>query len=114
MQGWQGFVTVDGKAYTWMGARGNGPDLVTQVSVEYTATQTIFTFDVGGKATLTATFLSPVYPDDFVRQSQQFSYVALKASSSDGNTHDVQVYMDMTGGEHTPNREISVEAHLRR
>lgn len=78
------------------GAPGPGP--VNQVSLEYTSTQSIFTFDVDGKVTLTVTFLSPVYPDDMARQSLQFSYISVKAKSSDGTPHDVQVYMDVSGG----------------
>ncbi len=79
---------------------GGHPGLknVNQVSLEYTATQSIFTFDVAGKVNLTVTFLSPVYPDDLARQSQQFSYITTKAVSSDGNGHVVQVYMDVSGG----------------
>jgi len=74
-----------------------GPALVNQVSLEYTSTKSIFTFDVGGKVALTVTFLSPVYPDDMARQSQQFSYVSARAKSSDGASHKVQVYMDVSG-----------------
>jgi hypothetical protein len=77
-----------------------GPSLVNQVSLEYTSTQSIFTFDVAGKVTLTVTFLSPVYPDDMGRQSQQFSYIVTKAKSADGAAHNVQVYMDVSGGLH--------------
>lgn len=78
------------------GAPGPGP--VSQVSLEYTSTRSIFTFDVGGKVTLTVTFLSPVYPDDMGRQSLQFSYVSVKARSSDGAPHSVQIYMDVSAG----------------
>lgn len=88
---------MDGETYNWMGG-APGPALVDQVSVEYTSTKSIFTFDVAGKVTLTVTFLSPVYPDDMARQSQQFSYVSAKAKSADGNPHSVQVYMDVSGG----------------
>ncbi|KAL2022016.1 hypothetical protein VTK56DRAFT_6256 [Thermocarpiscus australiensis] len=93
--GWQGFVAVDGTAYNWMGG-APGPAAVNQVSLEYTSTKSIFTFDVGGIVTLTVTFLSPVYPDDMARQSLQFSYVSVKAKSSDGQAHSVQVYMDVS------------------
>ncbi|KXX77889.1 hypothetical protein MMYC01_205785 [Madurella mycetomatis] len=96
IQGWQGYVTVDGAAYNWMGG-APGPGPVNQVALEYTSTKSIFTFDVGGKVTLTVTFLSPVYPDDMARQSLQFSYISVKAKSSDGTPHDVQVYMDVSG-----------------
>ncbi|KAL2162388.1 hypothetical protein VTH06DRAFT_7301 [Thermothelomyces fergusii] len=91
-----GLVAVDGETYSWMGG-APGLALVDQVSLEYTSTKSIFTFDVAGKATLTVTFLSPVYPDDMARQSQQFSYISAKVKSSDGDSHRVQVYMDVSG-----------------
>ena len=72
--------------------------LVRQVSLEYTSTRSIFTFDVEGKVKLDVTFLSPVYTNDLARQSQQFSYVSVKATSSDGAAHKVQVYMDVSAG----------------
>jgi hypothetical protein len=99
--GWQGLVAVDGVAYNWMGG-APGPAHVNQVSLEYTSTKSIFTFDVAGKVTMTVTFLSPVYPDDMARQSQQFSYISVKARSSDGAPHSVQVYMDVSGGKFGP------------
>ncbi|KAK4100063.1 DUF1793-domain-containing protein [Parathielavia hyrcaniae] len=94
--GWQGLVAVDGVTYNWMGG-APGPSLVKQLSLEYTSTKSIFTFDVAGKVTMIVTFLSPVYPDDMARQSQQFSYISLKTRSGDGTPHDVQVYMDVSG-----------------
>lgn len=95
--GWQGLVAVDGVTYNWMGG-APGPAPVNQLSLEYTSTRSIFTFDVAGKVLMTVTFLSPVYPDDMARQSQQFSYISAKAKSSDGAPHHVQVYMDVSGG----------------
>ncbi|KAK5661687.1 hypothetical protein OQA88_9787 [Cercophora sp. LCS_1] len=74
-----------------MGGTAGGQPLVEQVSFEYTSTQSIFTFDVEGKVELTVTFLSPVYPDDLKRQSQQFSYISAKVKSSDGLPHSVQL-----------------------
>ncbi|ROV92383.1 hypothetical protein VMCG_09131 [Cytospora schulzeri] len=94
--GWQGFVAVDGAVYNWMGA-AVGPDVVNETSATYTSTQTVFTFDVEGKITLTATFLSPVYPNDLLKQSLQYSYVDVTAVSADGASHTVQVYMDCSG-----------------
>ncbi|KAL2264443.1 hypothetical protein VTK26DRAFT_8 [Humicola hyalothermophila] len=94
--GWQGFIAVDGVSYNWMGA-APGPPPVQQISLEYTSTKSIFTFDVEGKVTMLVTFLSPVYPDDMVRQSLQFSYVSVKVKSADGSPHRVQVYMDVSG-----------------
>ncbi|KAF3760830.1 DUF1793-domain-containing protein [Cryphonectria parasitica EP155] len=92
----QGFVAVDGEVFNWAGAAA-GPSLANQTSATYTSTSTVFTFDVLGKVTLTATFLSPVYPNDLVKQSLQYSYIDVAVVSSDGDSHDVQIYADVTG-----------------
>lgn len=91
-------IAVDGRVYNWMGGTAGGQPLVSQVSLEYTSTRSIFTFDVEGKVQLTVTFLSPVFTNDFTRQSQQFSYISTKVKTSDGSPHNVQVYMDVSGG----------------
>lgn len=91
-------MAVDGDVFNWAGAAA-GPSLATQTSAEFTSTKTVFTFDVNSKVTLTATFLSPVYPNDLVKQSLQFSYIDVAVESSDGASHDVQIYLDVTGGE---------------
>lgn len=94
--GWQGFVAVDGAVYNWMGA-APGPAVANQTSATYTSTNTVFTFDVEGKVTLKATFLSPVYPNDLLKQSLQHSYIDVTAVSADGASHSVQVYLDSSG-----------------
>ncbi|KAK3394880.1 hypothetical protein B0H63DRAFT_385879 [Podospora didyma] len=94
--GVQGFISVDGVVYNWIGG-APGPKPVDQISLEYTSTKSIFTFNVDRKVNLTVTFLSPVYPDDLPRQSQQFSYISAKVRSSDGAPHSVQIYMDVSG-----------------
>lgn len=88
---------MDGVTYNWLGA-APGPEPVNQTSLTYTSTQSIFTFDVAGKVTMTVNFLSPVYPDDVARQSLQFSYISIKVMSADGKSHQVRTYMDVTGG----------------
>lgn len=98
VQGWQGLIAVDGRVYNWMGGTDGGKPLVKQVSLEYTSTRSIFTFDVEGKVELIVTFLSPVFLNDFTRQSQQFSYISTRVKSTDGSQHSVQVYMDVSGG----------------
>lgn len=88
---------MDGDVYNWMGDPP-GYKYAKQVSLEYTSTKSIFTFDVNGKIVLTVTFFTPVYPDDPARQSLQSSYISVKARSY-GNSHKVQIYMDVSGGE---------------
>ena len=103
-------MSVDGTVFNWMGGAA-GPEPVTQTAFSYTSTKSIFTFDVDGKVEMTVTFLSPVYPDDLVRQSLQFSYVDVKVKSSDGSSHSVQVYMDISGGE-LPSRQHLLLSYL--
>lgn len=88
---------MDGEVFNWAGA-SPGPDLATETSAEYTSTKTVFTYDINSKVTLTVTFLSPVYPNDLVKQSLQYSYIDVSAVASDGASHDVKVYLDCTGG----------------
>lgn len=57
--------------------------------------------DIGGLVTMNVTFLSPLTPTDMVRQSLPFSYLDVTISSSDGSTHDVQLYTDITAGNFT-------------
>lgn len=56
---------------------------------------------IGGLVTMNVTFLSPLTPTDMVRQSLPFSYLDVTISSSDGSTHDVQLYTDITAGNFT-------------
>ncbi|EED14629.1 conserved hypothetical protein [Talaromyces stipitatus ATCC 10500] len=69
---------------------------VIQTSYEYTATQSIYTQTVGDKVKLTITFLSPITPDDWKRQSLVFSYLNVSVESIDGKLHDVQIYVDIS------------------
>ncbi|KAH8890031.1 DUF1793-domain-containing protein [Thozetella sp. PMI_491] len=94
--GWQGFIAVDGTVYNWMGG-APGAALVTQTDFEYTSTRSIFTFNVADTVTLTATFLTPIYPDDLIMKSLQYSYLELSAVSADGAQHNVSVYSDISG-----------------
>ncbi|KAI9648834.1 hypothetical protein NHQ30_003475 [Ciborinia camelliae] len=98
-----GMVMVDGEGSTWMGypAAANGTSLLpaaNQTSFEYTSTKSIFTFDVRGKIKLTATFLSPLTPNDLKRQSLTMSYLHVDVVSTDGASHDVKVYTDISAG----------------
>ncbi|KAL7933233.1 DUF1793 domain-containing protein [Trichoderma chlorosporum] len=96
IQGWQGFIRVDGKVYNWMGG-APGADNVDQQSLKYTSTKTTFTMNVGGRVRLIAEFFSPVYPDDLRRQSIPFSYLRISTATLDGRSHEVQIYADVSG-----------------
>ncbi|KAJ6628752.1 DUF1793-domain-containing protein [Mycena sp. CBHHK59/15] len=97
--GWAGFVKVDGTTYSFLGApavSGSTFSKATQKSSQFTSTQSIFVLSAG-PVDLTVTFLSPVEPNDLVKQSIPFSYMAVSAASTDGASHSVQVYSDISG-----------------
>ena len=54
--------------------------------------------EVNGQIEMKITFLSPVYPDDLMRASLPYSYMEVEVHSTDGATHDVQVYTDISAG----------------
>ncbi|KAI1362352.1 glutaminase GtaA [Xylaria arbuscula] len=93
---WTGMIRVDGTAYQWMGAVPNSVN-VDQTEFSYTSTRSNFVMNVGDKVEMNITFLSPVTPNDLKRQSLTFSYLDVDVHSLDGDSHDVQLYADVSG-----------------
>ncbi|KAI0650359.1 DUF1793-domain-containing protein [Trametes meyenii] len=96
--GWAGYVKVDGTTYNWLGVpavAGTTTTKATQKSLQFTSTQSIFVL-TAGPIDLTVTFLSPVEPSDLVNQSLPLSYYAVSAASNDGQSHNVQLYTDIS------------------
>jgi len=95
-----GIVRIDGTPYLFAGAPSlpSGPTLtvMNQTSLEVTATRSIYVLN-GGGVNLTVTFFSPVDPENLQRQCVPFSYITMQAASSDGNSHTVEVYFDISG-----------------
>lgn len=75
-----------------------GSKTVNQTAYEYTSTKSIFTMNVENKLEMNITFMSPITPEDFKRQSLIFSYLNVEVSSLDGQEHNVQVYADISAG----------------
>jgi len=96
--GWTGLIRVDNTTYTWLGDPNPLPTVVNQTSFSYTSTRSIFTMDVAGLVTMNVTFLSPVTPDDEMRQSFPVSYMSVEVQSADGNEHNVAIYTDISAG----------------
>ena len=92
-----GIARIDGTAYLFAGAPTLSvvPNTMTQTSLQLTATRSIYTFNSAG-VTLTVTFFSPVELNNLQRQCVPFSYVAMQASSSDGNSHHVDLHLDVS------------------
>ncbi|EIN10412.1 DUF1793-domain-containing protein [Punctularia strigosozonata HHB-11173 SS5] len=94
--GWAGYIKVDNTVYNFLGAPDvAGASKAVQKSLEFTSTQSIFVLDAG-PVELTANFFSPVEPTDLVKQSLPFSYLSLSAKSTDGGSHSVSVYTDIS------------------
>ncbi|KAJ7195720.1 DUF1793-domain-containing protein [Mycena rebaudengoi] len=92
--GWAGYIKVDGVAWHWLGAPVPG-NPSTWLQTEITPTRTIISVKAGPML-LNITFLSPVEPDDWVRQSFPFSYMYVDGASTDGKTHSIQLYADIS------------------
>ncbi|PNS16328.1 hypothetical protein CAC42_6435 [Sphaceloma murrayae] len=93
---WTGLIRVDGVSYIWMGNPSGDLALVNQTSFEYTSTRSIFKQNVNGLIDITATFLSPLTPDDYMRSSLTSSYLHVQVTSTDGQDHSVQLYTDIS------------------
>ncbi|CAO1618701.1 unnamed protein product [Jaminaea pallidilutea] len=96
--GWHGFIRIDNTTYQWMGdAFGNtvraGKD-AQQVSAEYTSTRSIFRFEADG-VQFNVTFMTPIWPHDFVRQSIPLSYLHFQVDSASASGRSVQMYVDI-------------------
>jgi hypothetical protein len=90
-------IRVDNKTYTWMGAPKDITK-ATQTAAEFTSTRSTFTIRAENKVLTKVSFLSPVTPNDFKRQSLVFSYMEVEVSSIDGSDHKVQIYTDISAG----------------
>ena len=93
-----GIAFIDNKSYLFLGAPAvpQIANTMTQTSLNTTPTQSIFTFN-GGGVNLTVDFLSPVEANDLRRLSMPLSDIVTTAQSSDGATHSVSVYFDISG-----------------
>ncbi len=99
-RGFVGLVRVDGSLYAWAGqpTLSSGPAVtpLTPISTEVTATRSIFTASAGG-VQLVAEWLSPVEPGNLQLQSAPLTLLTISVSFTDGNSHAVEVYADITG-----------------
>lgn len=88
-----GLIRVDGKTRRFLGDCWEVRDTAAQTSLEIRPTTTVYTFEADG-VRLTATFTSPLLPEDLEVLSRPVTYITLSAQSSDGAEHDVSLYFD--------------------
>ncbi|KAF9443524.1 hypothetical protein P691DRAFT_787943 [Macrolepiota fuliginosa MF-IS2] len=101
--GWYGMIRVDNQTFQWMGHKNfTLPDTLTS---EITPTASIFRFQAG-PIEFNVTFLTPVEPTDYARQSIPFSYMFIDGfSASDSQAHNIQVYTEITAEWASSNNE---------
>ncbi|KAI9433035.1 hypothetical protein H4582DRAFT_2082848 [Lactarius indigo] len=94
------YASMDRHILSWEECPGN---IVASVNVTVNITGTVITptqtvvSAQAGPMEFNLTFLNPIEPGDWVKQSIPFSYLALSAKSLDGAAHNVQVYSDISG-----------------
>jgi hypothetical protein len=67
-----------------------------QTNLRITATRSVFTLQ-GGGVQIALEYLSPIEPGDLRRQSIPMAWVLVSAQSIDGSSHDVSVFLDISG-----------------
>ncbi|TRM62817.1 hypothetical protein BD626DRAFT_41413 [Schizophyllum amplum] len=92
---WAGYVAVDDVIYTFNGVVSEGNATTASQVWRVSPTRTIQTSQAG-PVQITATWMSPIEPDDLVKQSMPFVYFSMKAVSTDGSSHSVQFYSDVS------------------
>lgn len=92
-----GMVRVDGHAWRWCGMLPQGAPAAAQLSCQVDPSATIYTFAAGG-VELDVRFQGLAWPGASMEQMARTAAAVLcTARSTDGKTHDVQLYMDVTG-----------------
>ena len=115
---WFAAMLVDGKPYLLLGSAAESNlnmSAAAQTQQVYTATQTSYLL-TAGPMNVNMTFLSPLEVSsggpssseailtirkvsNLTRLSVPFSYLQITVEPNDGNSHDVQIYSDVYGGE---------------
>lgn len=93
-----GIVRIDGTSFVFAGdpSIGDTGAALEQTHLRLTATRSVFTLQSRG-VQITLEYLSPIEPGDLKRQSIPMAWVLVIARSIDGASHDVSLYLDVTG-----------------
>ncbi|KAH9004848.1 hypothetical protein EDB83DRAFT_2533223 [Lactarius deliciosus] len=88
-------VRVDNKTFVILGYSDSGITPANVTSMVVSPTQSTLSAKAGHMQ-INLTFLNPIEPGDWVKQSIPLSYMSLTATSLDGVAHSVQVYSDLS------------------
>ncbi|KAI0278702.1 hypothetical protein BGY98DRAFT_916704, partial [Russula aff. rugulosa BPL654] len=112
---WSVLVRVDGLTYSFLGSVDsnivNGSVNSTSFGFGSLGPANTMLFGQAGPMQINLTFFSPIEPDNWVKQSIPFSYLAFSASSSDNKSHAVQVYSDVSGEWNSGDRTQNILWH---
>ncbi len=75
---------------------GDAGDALEQTHLTLTATRSVFRLQSRG-VQIALEYLSPIEPGDLQRQSIPMAWVLVTARSIDGASHDVSLYLDVSG-----------------
>lgn len=111
--GMVGLIHIDGKIRRFMG-RNNmytqqaEPDIIPQTKLQIDPLTTTYSFEGDGIA-LEVQFTTPLLMDDLELLSRPVTYVTFQTYAVDGESHDVKIYLDITGEAcvHTPDQVVS-------
>ena len=86
-------VRIDGKTFRLMGAEPQSLPALPQTALRVLPTQTVYTFE-GQGVRVDMTFLQPALPDDIDLMSRPVVYLTWACTATDGQSHDVSIYID--------------------
>jgi len=100
-------VRIDGQTWRIMGDTPADVAPLKQTSLQVLPTRTIYTFEGAGIA-LTLTFMTAALPEDIDLLSRPVTYLTYEFRATDGQSHDVQVYLDASAelAVNTPDQEV--------
>jgi hypothetical protein len=87
-----GLARIDGETWRFMGASPRDLPAMDQVSLDVTATHTVYQFKAG-QVTLTVTFFTPAFPKDLDALSRPVTYLTFTAVGE--GEHDLSILLDV-------------------
>lgn len=102
-QAMTGLIRIDGTTWRFAGRVESSaeryftePPAMEQTRLSVTPLCSTYSFEAAGVA-LDVRFITPLLLDDLDVLSRPASYVSLEVCSTDGKSHDVEIYFDVTG-----------------
>ncbi|GIP21076.1 glutaminase family protein [Paenibacillus sp. J22TS3] len=120
IHGMTGLVIIDGKPRRFMGkialqdqAEFPEPETLVQTGLTVEPVTTRYSFQ-GEGIELKVQFITPLLLDDLDLLSRPVTYVTFQVRSMDGESHQVKIYLDVTGEwcVHTPDQQVVWEHHV--